>query len=425
MKNRINLLLIFLGLLSLLAVEANANRLGNPMSTPMGFSEMARANTSVGVFGSDASAFYNPAAMNSGQENGLRYIGGLQVNIESWTLAAEEAGVDNATSFIDVTPNFALVKDFGNWSLGLLLIQELNRNLLNEVSESSGTISTTTLLDIEEKSFLAGGSVSYRFNKKFSLGLTVFLDRYGERRITNIKQTDSSAVSDFISIERNDRNVANVFPVFGAMMRWTDYLSTGLRVQIPGAGLQGDVDHLSAVRGTVKSQAVNTEISELFDGEQSIPLDVVLGNSVRLGRHRLSFDLGVQFATDVTTIDAFDSQAQLEEVVATKTTLRYGIAYDWQISDNWGVLAGLQINPSTITDTFDELPFQATLDTTEIDLFTGSFGISHKYKTLNLLLGGYFSSGEFKHLDHVPSTSVSRTFDTTFAGIFFALSSVL
>lgn len=378
----------------------------NPRSFTLGFDESVMASTGIALRGSDAGGYYNPARLGYDKKNSIYQK--ITTHIDYWSFTNSDDLQDNSTVTVSAVPEMAFVFNATKWNFGFSILTTQSSDLSNELTESAGTISKTTLLTQQEKSVAFVASSSYFFSDKFSIGVSFVFDRYNENRTTSVKQNDSSGNSEFTFLQRDLRTVAEAYLLLGALLKPIDWLTLGLRLQTPGVEFQGESDHFESKSGTDKGTAVDEEISDVAGASQDVPFDLSFGSGFHFGSHHLYLDLGLQFSSNFRTIDGSERSPSITERVATKATLRFGLGYQWQMTELLKMSLGFRLSPSSVRQSVDDLEFQETLNKDSLDVLLISGGLVFNVNQTQILLGGFFNQGTLTSFDGSSSNEVER-----------------
>lgn len=315
-------------------------------------------------------AYYNPA--------GLAFLNHDRINLNAAVYSLLTGSRTDPSSGVELSlKRFAAIPtSLGNsYKLTDDIAFALSIFQIDNVSTNSVGISSNKYIKIEASgnSFMIGPSLAYKFSKKFSVGISIFL-HYAERNLTlssNISGNQSSIGSSEDSL--------GLAPLIGIKYHVTDKFKLGLTYSVETIPLTGNRTYYYDTGTGVSDGAT-------IKGDIRLPHRFALGlafdkkNDYTIALDLL-YSLPMSFYSPNELFRASDSSYYHKE----KASFNFSLGGEMFFSDSYALDLGIFTNLSSATENDAS---------NEVDMFGASIGLRFVGKKISAGLGAVFQYGE-------------------------------
>jgi long-subunit fatty acid transport protein len=321
--------------------------LSSPNVVPLGETEAFMGNTGVAVSNSSGGVYYNPAS--------LAAFGSGRLTGSGQTFAIVEASVNQQDTeplkfkeFSAVPSMLVAARKWRKWTgaFSILMPAVLEINTLFDLNVPSINLNATASVYNRTEEAYMGLSAGRRLTRSWDWGWGVHFVRSKIVKNESLQGTPYGSGTVYISsTKRQESEVHSLVFMSGVQKQIRRDMRFGLNVHSESLKLRGRAsvyeEKLIVIGGTPSKELVRAQ----YGANAKLPWQILTGFEWEPGaRHTMTLDAGISLPTSNHSLP----NSPYNEVVTTRTTVRYGLGYSYQMSSYWQALMGVNFNPSTV-----------------------------------------------------------------------------
>lgn len=365
----------------------------NPNTLPLGDKEALMGNTGTGGIKSPGAVYYNPGALTTLEGNSFSLSGSAYMRFEFEAKPIAKFGDTNldynGNGFQTTPTSVIMVKKYKEWYVGFSVLVPMEFNYEGQtewnVPVENVNLKLNTIQNYREKIFLAGLSVARKINESWSVGLTMYAQKY--TYLSTIDLHGEFVEAPQLMSQTTNRETISPFSllIIAGLHKKFEKSSLGLRIALPSIPLFGEGDYynyeFSSMAGVGQ---ITTSTVDVKDKKAKFvtPLDVCLGASF-FPNDKLTFAIDLAYRLGIDYYP-FEDHSVADKIM-TKGNFRINSGFESRVSDRIALCGGGSYTPSTL----EEVEGTITQD------YWGAFAGGKLFTThLQTSLGLFYSQGK-------------------------------